>query len=482
MPSTNSLASTTSFTQNTGWSVPQIIPGYDKWAWPPILVADQNHQVHAFSSQWVGNGDGTSFSSLVYNKWTLRDGWTEPIDIILSPSGEARLTSAYLDSDGMVHIVFWGGDSTAANIYYSVSKLETVDQVLSWSVPVPIAAGAGDPAGAILIENVEGELLLIYHGNLFGNGVFVIKSTDRGKTWSKPNSIFQTDSNAPLAWNIQAIRTKNGWLHVVWNVLTEGGQGRGIYYSRTENGKEWTEPILLDFAQEGYGTQTPAIIEYNDELITFFAGIYMRRSSDNGKTWSEAGRIFFRHTGVNGSLSPIMDGNGVLHLFFGQRITGSPDIHGMWHSTFKNDRWLEPEAIIKGPSIDDRIGEKSFDPFEARAVISQGNVLLVTWRTDPGLRGNGVWYSYKILDIPGLPISTSTLASSEVLSTPTSVDYINQVESRVTEVPIESAPPLFNKSRNPTYNFGYLIFVGVLPVIIIIMILVISRFRYTNRP
>jgi hypothetical protein len=156
------------------------------------------------------------------------------------------------------------------------------------------------------------------------------------------------------------------------------------------------------------GSQTPAIIEYRDSLIALFnlpPKIMMRRSTDGGKTWDGSAILFPRHVGVNGSISPVMDGNDELHLFFGQRISGSPDIHGMWHSILNGNRWTEPNAVVKGPRIWDLEGPTSFDPYEARAVVSQGNVILVTWITDLGERKpNGVFYSYSVLDAPESPV------------------------------------------------------------------------------
>jgi hypothetical protein len=146
---------------------------------------------------------------------------------------------------------------------------------------------------------------------------------------------------------------------------------------------------------------TPAVIEYHNILYAIFnlsGKIFMRRSLDDGMTWESPVVIFPRHGGVNGSLSLAIDGNDTLHLFFGQRISGSPDIHGMWHSTFIGTRWMEPEAIIKGPLIVDKQDISGFDPYEARAIVSQGNVILVTWQTDFASAGNGVWYSYKMFD------------------------------------------------------------------------------------
>jgi hypothetical protein len=173
---------------------------------------------------------------------------------------------------------------------------------------------------------------------------------------------------------------------------------------------------LLAPANEGLGTQTPTIIEYQGVIFAVYnmtPKITMRRSIDHGLTWDDPVILFPRHVGVNGSLSLVIDGNDEMRLFFGQRITGTPgsaDIHGMWYSTWSNGRWSEPEAIIKGPRIVDTVGTNSFDPYEAHAIVSQGNVLLVTWRTDPGglgdIKANGVWYSYTTLNAPEAPVAT----------------------------------------------------------------------------
>jgi hypothetical protein len=45
-------------------------------------------------------------------------------------------------------------------------------------------------------------------------------------------------------------------------------------------------------------------------------------------------------------------------------------------------------------------------------VVSQGNTILVTWRTDLLSKGNGVWYSYKQVDTPELPVIELPSASN----------------------------------------------------------------------
>lgn len=470
--------------QGSSWSTPQVMPGFDLDSWPPILIADQYGTVHAFTYQWVGDESLDRFMAIVYNQWTLARGWTNPIDIILSPSKEARLTDVYLDNEGTFHLVFWGGDGTSADIYYSRADAWNAGEVQSWSPPVLVAENAGDPEGAVLAEDDLGNLLIVYHGKIYGNGVYVVKSEDRGVTWSRPVQIFQAKPTAPYIYNLKVIRSETGWLHAVWNTYSISGQGRGIYHARSKDGLDWSDSLPLAEAQEGLGTQTPTIIEYKASLFVIYnmpPKISMRRSMDDGLTWSDLVMLFPRHVGVNGSLSAVIDSADTLHLFFGQRISGSPDIHGMWHSTWVNNRWIEPESVIKAPQVRDPVGDKSFDPFEASAAVSQGNVILATWRTDPGLNGNGVWYSYKILDIPESSVHPPATPAF-LVQTPTSIDNTNHANGVATEDPAYILPLLTD--QNPTsaeQKGGSLIVVGAAPVIILILVLTIAKI-IRNKP
>ncbi len=396
------------FLQESTWSTPQNIPGYDPATVSPLLIADQNRTVHAFSSQWVNNPGEDPIRAIVYNKWTLENGWTTPVDIILSPTQEARLTDVYLDKNGVFHLTFWGGNNISANIYYTQAPAAIAADSNAWSKPIIIGDDAADPEAAAIAETAQGALTILYSGKKLGNGLYAVSSTDGGANWSNANPMFFPQSDRPNISRLHVIRSKSGRLHAIWGLYSENGQGRGIYYASSEDGVQWSEPTLLANTDEGLGSQTPALIEYKDTLIALFnlpPKIMMRRSTDDGKTWDGPAIIFPRHVGVNGSISPVIDGNNVLHLFFGQRITGNPDIHGMWHSVLEGERWTEPTAVVKGPRVWDTTGLTSFDPYEARAVVSQGNVILVTWITDLGDRKpNGVFYSYSVLNAPEAPV------------------------------------------------------------------------------
>ena len=396
--------------QNAQWSTPQTIPGYDPETWTPILVADQNRTVHAFSSQPVDAGGGKSVQAVFYNRWTVEQGWTIPSDILLSPYKDARITDVYLDRKDTFHVVFFGGDNTGADIYYSKAPAALADDPNAWSAPIIIGEDAGDPEGAVFYEGDQGSLYVMYNGRQLGNGLYVVSSKDGGENWSDPAPIFFTPSDEPNISQLHVIRATSGSLHAVWLVSDASGQGRGIYYARSDGRNVWSEPVLLAAAQEGLGPQAPTIVEYDDALFALYImtpKITMQRSVDDGKTWDDPTIIFPRHVGANGSLSLLVDSKPSLHLLFGQRITGNPDIHGMWHSVYDNGHWLEPEAVVNGPLVIDHTGSTGFDPFEARGVVVQGNVILITWITERGSKGNGVWFSYRLLgskEIPAIPV------------------------------------------------------------------------------
>ena len=122
-----------------------------------------------------------------------------------------------------------------------------------------------------------------------------------------------------------------------------------------------------------------------------------------GVTFSTPVRPFSNHIGRNGSVSFVVDGSGDLHLFFGQRIAGgfdgTTDLHGMWHSVWLDGNWGPVRPVVSGPP------SPSFDPYDASAVVSQGNVLLLTWRTDPGREIRSTFYAYHLLDAPEAPLT-----------------------------------------------------------------------------
>lgn len=454
--------------QPTQWLAKTKIPDFHPETDSPVMLADQNRTIHAFSSQWLGEDEGELVRAIMYNQWTLDNGWTSPIDILISPiNNDARLIDAFLDQAGKMHVIFFAGDNTQANIYYAQAPAVAAGQAWVWSKPILIDQAFGTETGAIASDD-KGNMVVVYGGIQEGNGLYSTFSSDGGNTWADPVTVFLTYDDKLFPYGVQKFIDHSGWLHVVWNINNVEGQGRGVNYAKLKLGEQqWSEPEEIATAGSGLGTQSPALIGHRGNLfVMYYHGYtgkqYIRRSINEGTTWTDPVDPF-RHVGANGPGSFVMDSNGDLHLFWGQRISGSPDIHGMWHSIWRTgDRWSEPEAIVSGPLRPD------FDPAGARAAISQGNVILLTWKTDTGgyKEFAGTYYAYTVLDVVELPVVALPTLSipPSVTPTPTStaITPTSTPAARRWEASQEQEPAISGESPAEPLIFG------IVPVVLLI--------------
>jgi hypothetical protein len=388
----------------SSWTKAQRIPGYGPESGSPALIADKDQTVHAFSSQ--------SFDdqlAVVYSQWTRERNWTIPVDIILPPfRNQARLSSVVLDEQGVFHLAFFSGDDREANIYYTQAPAVSAGRATAWSRPVVVGPNTITPTVARIMLLDGGEFVLVYSSRLYGQGLYAVYSFDEGNTWSDPEPFFLTYDNELWPTPLELYQDSNGRLHAIWGVADRTGNRLALYYARLDGPqKQWATATLFAEAID-FEANTPAIIEYDGQLIVVYNNNFpttrwTRRSLDGGDTWTDPVRVS-DHVGTNGPPSFMIDGDGALHMFFANRI-GNPAIHGVWHTTWQPgaQRWRETEPIVSGLRVQGPIGGNGFDPSFVRATLVQGNILLLTWVTDPGAGRNGVWYTYTHLNTPPLP-------------------------------------------------------------------------------
>jgi hypothetical protein len=199
----------------------------------------------------------------------------------------------------------------------------------------------------------------------------------------------------------------------------------------------------------------------------------VRSSSDNGKTWSSSFSPFPFHLGRSGEHALVLDGAGDSHGLFVQRIetlghNGEYSvIGGLWHSVRKDGQWSNPDRLVT-----------TYAPHDIRAVVSQGNILLAVWQQDPGLGEHGIWFSYRILDAPALPI----LPLSTVV-VPGSTAAVG-APSPILETPTGVATAALDVSRLPQWRNSpaFPLFAGMVPVILVVMgMLIASRLINSRR-
>jgi hypothetical protein len=462
------------------WVRPHRIPSYEPTSAPPILIADQDRTVHAFSSQWLQNQ-----FVIMYRQWSVERGWTLPVDIILPViTQEARLTSVVLDEEGIFHMVFFSGDDFWANIYYTQAPAVDAGRASAWSKPVNIGRNAITPTLARLALLRSGELVMVYSSRLQGQGLYVSYSFDKGESWSLPDPLFLTYDHGLWPTPLELYEDSNGRLHALWGLVDLSGNSQAIYYAQLDDPlKQWSTAVL--FAEAiGFEADTPAIVEHDGQLIVVYHNDFpttrwMRRSFDGGDTWTDPVRLF-AHVGSNGAAAFVKNSDNVLHMFFGNRV-GNPAIHGMWHTTWQVDeqRWREPEPVVSGPRVTGPLGGAGFDPSFARVVALQGNILLLTWVTDPGAGQNGVWYTYTQLDAPAWP--RQPLPEPTLVPTPTSLP---DEDAFLVDIPgIEVDPDTEEKIYEPVESgYAQILLASTLPAgLFVILVLGIFSFRMRKR-
>ncbi len=446
------------------WFPQRHIPGIADDANPPILVADQNRTVHAFFSQWNG-GELAVF----YNQWTLNGNWSRPIDILLSPnSHQAIVLGALLDDQGIMHVAFFGGTAERAEIYYSYAPATEAGRASAWAAPQMVGAHAISPVAGMLTGDGKGNLYILYDGGLDGNGLYFVASHDGGTTWTDPESVFLTGSASLWISPIYGTLDSQGRLHVVWTTVNKVGNGKAVYYARLEaDHKTWSAPLALQTIKgNDYETDWTGIVSYNNELMVMYnygfpPQRWMRRSSDGGRIWS-APVVAFASKGEYGLPVFLIDSSNTLRVVLGNR-TMDEALHGMWYSTWRGDHWDALAPIVSGPRTAD------FDPSRPQAIVGQGNVLLVTWRNDPGAENNsvGIWYSFAKTDAPELPAQPLPT----VMPTPVAATATATLPASTTTPPrptittqILSTPPPLPAVSNPMTT----LLIAVVPVVLLV--------------
>jgi len=471
-----------------GQWVPQArIPNYDDLIDenPPYLITDQNRTVHAFNSQTI---DGEGPKAIMYRQWTLEEGWTTPIDIFFDHGGDIEVLDVFLDKTNKVHIVFVQN----RELYYSNAPLVSANQASSWMIPTFVSEQLSSPFNAGLDGDDKGNLVIVFGSIADRAGISVVYSADDGVTWSeRPESVFVAYGDDVSVLGIQVYTGQSGQLHAVWSVVNTTGQGESVQYAKLDiENRTWSDTIVLGTPEENavvsLGVFTPAVIEYNGVIIVAYYsgnvnGNWWRQSVDGGQTWTDPIRISSRHVGTNGAVSFVVDSSDTLHLFFGQRINDLN--HGMWHSIWQGGGWSLPLPVVSGPQVRDVVGGNGFDPRSARAVISQGNVILVTWATD-GIAGqNGAWYSYTTLDTPELPVIA--------LPTPVPPTATPVIAAVASDLVTPTATPIrlkvvsseqYEDITGVTSNTSIPLFLGVVPVLLFILIVIaLQLYQFNHR-
>lgn len=455
-------------TQEQQWYGPQRLSGPGvEIAGEAVMVADPYGLLHVFWSE-VSPDDG--FASLQY---AVFDGevWSNSIDLrVTSSANGIGSYAADVDNNGLLHLAWTEGN--AGPVYYATARSNNSLSVHLWSEPIRIDV----PAYQVKLQ-VDRGIVHVLFTNFWDEepGVFYMRSKDGGNSWSSP---YWLDPDIPLvdAPTIpQFLSDGAGGLHATWYYLgvgTDNAIGNWVRYAHSlDNGESWSDPVTIDIADEEpdeLRLPHPGLAVTGEQVHVVWAGTSgtlreHRYSLDRGITWTETQRVMghLHGQGLGGGM--VTDAAGRIHFFAQIRWP-----QGVYHAIWDRDHWTEPSLIYLIARSDAEGRNGRYHAHSVRAGIRAGNQIVVTF-TDESTGPLYMMYSTleDVVPLPPLPTPTPT---------PNENNTIPSITATATPFPITSSsgPPLVNDPQGVP-NFGGPVWLGVLPVVVLLFLVILLR-------
>lgn len=401
------------------WSLRRTLQDYERWFPSPTdwrraepvregltgitqadLVTDGDGRLHL---AWSNAGD----PAVQYSRLEGGSRWTAPIEALRSPEGRADDPSLAVDASGRL-LAVWV-DEEAGELYFSQANAERAAAQTEWATTRVIAASENVLKSPQLLVSADDELVVMYAAPLNeGRGVYLIRSTDGGETWSAPALVFDA---AAADWTMvddpRLHIAPDGRWHMLWTQYTVPGTGGPIalYYAQSDDGGvTWSPAELVSDAPvlwsavttTGEDTVHRVWQSSANDLVT----LWHQQSDDGGATWRNPTRVS-SFGDAAGATALVRDEIDRLHLM---QLQAS----GLHY-------WLWDQDVWSGDTNVGIIPLSAENAHLIAALDATGN-LAVVFSDRAGeqfeeLRQNAFYYTGRALDYPRerpTPVPTST--------------------------------------------------------------------------
>jgi hypothetical protein len=300
----------------------------ESWSFPFALLDETNAKVgsltqvsddealHTVWSESTLPGPGGVSHSLSYARWD-GDRWAVTRGLLWGLNGKPLDLSMAISQEGNLFVT-WVNESTGS-VIYSLVDASRAGFPADWADPKSLPSPSTINSAPDILVDGSGLIVVVYAVPFNEErGIYMVKSSDRGGTWSAPVKVFDGVAGG---WDItqqpKVSVSGDGSLHVIFVNSNQSQTENILYYVRSiDGGTTWSEPELVSekpitwLDTITYGDQTVHRFwqeNYND-IVSSFDQV----SNDGGLTWSTP----IEMAGVTDHVTPValVQRNGDLHF------------------------------------------------------------------------------------------------------------------------------------------------------------------------
>ncbi len=326
----------------TAWSPPVAVSSGADSYYTQTMVDDDAGNFLAF---WVTADESGAASRRIFISRLAEGRWSLPEQIINSPEPMVGSLTAVVGSAGELYLS-WG--SRSGQLYLVRNTVADAQIASTWTTPGVLTTAeqvASFPTMALDQANV---LYLVYTIAVNeARGVYLLRSTDNGRTWDEPTLIFDgTAAGWEVVGPARLAVTGEGQLHLLLaqqSLLSgNGAQTQALHYTRSEDGGQTFTPATL--VAEGefiWNALAASDTQTVHQLWQVWDGstvvLQHSYSVDGGQTWSRALTV----EAISGPVALTGDGKGELFL-----LNSADTAVNEWH--WKNNSWVPQEGFDLG--------------------------------------------------------------------------------------------------------------------------------------